>query len=454
MPDINLLPEDLKKKNNNSFKKKNDFNSREVEFTSGMSLKKDSEDDEIDAVDKLFNWMSPKTDEKDNTNLRNVNIPQKQNLINNKVPEIQERPYKIKSDKLKKDKAVKVKENKQNFFSKLFSKKQKNKNTQSIKKEISINDNKKNYSIPNNSLSKKTFNSDGNLSIDKSLVGQIRSNNNPNISKQNIANDFNIQRNTAPDMQLNNIVNTKDSGELKNNNGIVVNNKIENSNSPKKSKFSLKNIFSGKKKNKNFSMLEQNNDLGVNLLPEGINTPSGKNLLFVLLSTFIVSCMIVIVAYFALNIYEIKLIDKYKGINVEVSSYESSLKSYDILISEIQFWQIKINKIKTLFSHHVYWTKFFETIEANTMPDIIFSSFTGSINGNLTLSAQAPDYETVVKQWNYWNSADKFVDKVVIGGASLSSNGTSQIVNFSVTFDFVDNIFYKTDKLEENKQNE
>ncbi|MDD3284064.1 MAG: hypothetical protein PHZ07_00535 [Patescibacteria group bacterium] len=454
MPDINLLPEDLKKKNNNSFKKKNDFNSREVEFTSGVSLKKDSEDDEIDAVDKLFSWMKPKMDEKNNTNLGSVNIPQKQNLINNKVPEIQERPYTIKSDKLKKDKIVKVKENKRNFFSKLFSQKQKNKNIKNIKKEIPINDNKKNYLGSNNFINEKTFNSDGNLSINKPLVGGVKSSNISNISTQKISNDSNIQKNIVSDIQLKNIVNTKDISESKINNKVITNNKKESPNSPKKSKFSLKSIFSSKKKNKNFSMLDQNNDLGVNLLPEGINTPSAKNLIFVLLSTFIVSCMIVVVAYFALNIYEIKLVDKYKDINVEAGSYKSSLDSYDTLISEIQSWQTKIDKIRTLFSHHVYWTKFFETVEANTLSDIIFSSFTGSVNGNLTLNAQAPNYETVVKQWNYWNGADKFVDKVIISGASLSSNGTSQIVNFSVTFDFVDNIFYKTDKLEENKQNE
>ena len=118
-------------------------------------------------------------------------------------------------------------------------------------------------------------------------------------------------------------------------------------------------------------------------------------------------------------------------------------EKFDDLIHEIAIWQGKVDEIETLLNKHVYWTKFFEKLEENTLPNVKFTGFAGTLGSDITLQAIAPDYQTVSKQWIHLQNADDFVKKVTIGGATLSVSENDIDVSFSLTLDFVEDIFYK-----------
>lgn len=195
----------------------------------------------------------------------------------------------------------------------------------------------------------------------------------------------------------------------------------------------------------NKKQTEKEDKKDVNLLPENLNIPSRRKITMILSSIFVISVVSVFVIYFGILIYKIKIDNSIVSMKSEIESVNSESVAYDKLILEIESWKGRISKIKELLNEHIYWTKFFEELEANTLPEIKFNSFAGSIGGNIVLSATAPDYYTMSRQWIHLNNNKNFADNVVIGGAALSSagDGAGSRVSFSLTMDLADNIFYK-----------
>jgi hypothetical protein len=141
MSDINLLPEDLKKKEEKTLKNRGDFNLDEIEFTEGEKLKKEINiKGKLSGKNKLEKWLKPKVkispDFKKNYN-KTINT--------NSVP-------KINNDQKEVEKKLKVSEPSNNFLKvdKEIVKKQENKHLNtSIKEknpEIEKQEDKKNIS--------------------------------------------------------------------------------------------------------------------------------------------------------------------------------------------------------------------------------------------------------------------------------------------------------------------
>ena len=198
----------------------------------------------------------------------------------------------------------------------------------------------------------------------------------------------------------------------------------------------FKNLFQNKKD-------KDKKKLNVNLLPAGIYFPGNKTLCSVLLAGFVLSSLLVCIIYFALNLYQMNIISNYKNLQERFEEKLSDIKEYDDLLVEIEDYRIKIQKISELFNRHIYWTKFFKAIEDNTLPTIQYDVFNGSISGNLILTARAPDYKTVAKQWIYLEQANDFVEEVVVDKISLYSDDGDVGIVFSIILDLIEDVFYK-----------
>ncbi len=193
-----------------------------------------------------------------------------------------------------------------------------------------------------------------------------------------------------------------------------------------------------KKKEEN---LAADSKLEVNLLPSNINLPPKGELYAVFISAFVLSIMVIILAYFAVDIYKLKIDKEISEVEEEINLQASNLEEYDNLITEISSWKNKADYIKSLFDYHIYWTKFFSILEENTLKEVKFSNFSSSIDGSLSLNGSAPDYYTVSKQWKHLKNAPDFVKGITIQGASLSGTGNDIKVNFNIVLDLADGIF-------------
>jgi hypothetical protein len=351
MDDINLLPEELRKKENKTLENKGSFKVDNIEFTPGQELSRDDKNAKLVSEKGSFSWFKPSLNKK----FDNVNHNQDKKRI--EIPT----------------------------------------NNNFKPREMTSGEQYKNIS-PNN---KESLN---NGFVQKS-------------EKQKIAIQEKPQAKTT-----NEKINTKKS------NSVSLIQKI-------------KNVF-----NKKSTTQEKKPD--VNLLPDSTALLPEKNILFLLISTFLISIMFVFVIFFALNIYKLNVTKQSDTLDKQLNDNIASLNSYSTVIKDVENLQNKSKEIKKLFDKHIYWTKFFEAIENNTLAEVRYTNFSGGLNGNLTLSALAPDYQTVVRQWMYLKRAKNFAKNVIITGANLSQtdNKLGGNISFSITLDLADDIFYKTTK--------
>lgn len=326
----------------------------------------------------------------------------------------------------------------------------------------------------NGKLTSKTNNNSKNLVTNPGL------NNNPNLNRDiKIKNSYNFNSNSIPNnkdfkdetvLDLDNLdiaENKPKNQEIKEKNiNIIQKSKIENKilvkdikqeapkNAPRVAKSQRKsqkdiltylrgvldNLFNKK------NLEEDKSD--VNLLPKELNIVSSANIVTMILYTLLISIIILFVVYFGVVIYKISIDKKINIIDLQIESIVNNPEEFDKLISKIEDLKRRNEKIKSLLSKHIYWTEFFAQLERHTLPEVKFTSFTGSTNGNITLASTAPDYYTVARQWlELKNNAKSFVDDVLVDGASASGSQSSGIdtkINFSLTLDLNDKVFYKS----------
>lgn len=350
MSNINLLPEDLRRKEN-ALKNGEDFNLDDIEFTEGEQLKRELEfKGNSPKVKKVGSWLKPKIK-------NNIDLNKKYNKISST-----------------------------NFVSPIKKQVDRTLSSHTDRKKESLKDNKDN--------------------LDNIL-----------------------------DSRENNKVMKKD----------FKNQKIEKKNN-KKSK-DKNHIFKGffgknKKQNKN-EKDKKEDDLDVNLLPFGSNIPATRKMISAFIITFIISISLVFVVYFGYFIYKDRVIDDYGILKEELDSYLGEIKKYDDLMKETSAWEKKVVQIEELLNKHIYWTKFFEKLEENTLPEVKFIGFAGTTDNTITLEAVAPNYGTVSRQWIKLKNAKDFIENIEVGEAQMITSNDSNIdISFSLILDFVDDIFY------------
>ncbi len=393
MVDVNLLPEEIRKKDDKLAKSKKDFDLNEIEFSSGHKLQRENSGNVPSNTKSFADWVKSKT----------ANSFTLSDNKNSGIQEMKSRPN-FTRDIEDKNEEIKIVEdnNKKSFFSKIFT----NKNNDNYKplEEREIN------SLKNKNLKPDSGGPKINIEIDtakkppeKTIVYDSS-----NIEKKKIQN--NARELNQRQVPRKSEINFKDT--LK----------------------KLAVLFKSKKPENQKRQTEPN----VNLLPSEIKEVDTNTFIFSLLLSLLMCVLIVFAVYFGVSIYRDKIIRENNELNKTVNDSLEDLKSYDSTIKDIESWQEKVQKIQDLFGRHIYWSKFFKAIEDNTLPTVNFSNFQGGLNGNLVLSAMAPDYQTVVRQWLYLKRANNFAKNVIITGASLSEDG----VSFSITLDLQDNIFY------------
>ena len=203
----------------------------------------------------------------------------------------------------------------------------------------------------------------------------------------------------------------------------------------------ISNIFTKKKEDTD----EQNSN--VNLLPKDLKIVSSESILNIAIYTLLISIVILFVVYFGIVIYKINIEKQLIALNSKTQEALKDVEHYDKVIDDAEDSKSRINKIIGLFNKHIYWTQFFSKIEKSTLPEVKFNAFAGNITGNIVLSASAPDYYTVARQWLYLkNKSPELVKDIIIEGASASgsaSAGADTRINFSITLDLNDDVFIK-----------
>lgn len=201
--------------------------------------------------------------------------------------------------------------------------------------------------------------------------------------------------------------------------------------------------------------------LDVNLLP-GKKTEAVQPVSKIrgLLWAAIASMAFVLVVSGGMIIYQATLLSKVNDSQKQINALKENILEYEPWQKEAIAFNQKVEDIVLLLDKHIYWTNFFALLEQYTLPDVHYSSLSGDVSGTFTLSATAPDYETVSQQIALFKQAD-FISKVSVVSASMSTESltanvgnananantnttamTAQPISFNISLTVKPEIFY------------
>lgn len=213
----------------------------------------------------------------------------------------------------------------------------------------------------------------------------------------------------------------------------------------------LKREGEKQKKEKNFFR-----DIGINLIPEDILRKSfgttAKKKFIALILSFFASILLVGLVYGGLRFYEERIGSEIQAIDASIADKKIKISEYEKDRTEAFALQSKLDLLKGILKNHVHWTRVFEELEKYTVEDVYFTSFTASHEGNLTLAAIGKDYTSVARQLVTFQEAKDFTVFVQINSASARSQKEKNKVEIQETFFTVNlkmnpKIFFKEIKL-------
>lgn len=179
---------------------------------------------------------------------------------------------------------------------------------------------------------------------------------------------------------------------------------------------------------------DDDSSYNVNLLSEDLISTVNPRRRAIMLGVVAIGAAIVVgMAYAGLLVYQ-------GNVKAKIDTTEEALASANAEIAILSKDQLaaaatvqKISAVRTLVDRHTRWTKFFSLIERYTLPSVTYgSSFTGDLNGTLTLTGTTTSYEEVAKQYLVFQQLvrdKKFISNFLITGATsqISKEGTSTV---------------------------
>lgn len=192
--------------------------------------------------------------------------------------------------------------------------------------------------------------------------------------------------------------------------------------------------------------LPEAGELEVNLLSEELSgqfVPRKKMMQLGLVA--LGSIAVVVGAYFGLSVYEKSIAQQVTTTKEEVTSVRADVDELQKKALEVQLTTDKLKTIKTLLGNHVHWTSFFTQLERYTLPSVTYgSSFSGSIQGQVTLSATTDSFEHAAQQYLLYKEAvenNDFIKSFSISAATKQKTKSTTVVSFSVTLDLLPTVF-------------
>ena len=200
--------------------------------------------------------------------------------------------------------------------------------------------------------------------------------------------------------------------------------------------------------------------LEINLIPEELSHVSAgahisKKVIAMVLS-ILGSALLVALIFGGMKFYEDQIGTAVKTYDESIKEKKLKITQYDNERQAVDVLQSKLDLLDGLLSNHIYWTQVFEKLEQYTVEDVYFADFASSKEGSLLLSAVGKDYTSVARQIVAFQDAKDFVELVQINSASAAEseevNGKKKVTktSFSVKINLIPDVFFM--KFDQTKQ--
>lgn len=180
--------------------------------------------------------------------------------------------------------------------------------------------------------------------------------------------------------------------------------------------------------------------MDVNLIPVGAYLlPNRKIFTSLLLSAFI-SLLVILLVYLGLVFYNAYLQKQSERLDLELQQGEQLFTQYKLLEEEALLLSKRLESAKAILEKHVYWTKVFSALERLTIEDVYYDTIAANLNGVITLSASAPNYTAVARQYLVFQQATEIIESIQISGAS--GDVLANQVDFNIILKLKPYLFY------------
>lgn len=133
------------------------------------------------------------------------------------------------------------------------------------------------------------------------------------------------------------------------------------------------------------------------------------------------------------------ILNQIKKIEREIKIVEEQTKEYFSLRDKIIILNKKAGQAEKILAQHIYWTKFFNNLDANTVPGVFYSEFSADAGGKIFLSAVGKDMISIIQQLASFQQVPNFIKSITINNISRGEKG----INFTLGLNLVEDFFNK-----------
>ncbi len=147
------------------------------------------------------------------------------------------------------------------------------------------------------------------------------------------------------------------------------------------------------------------------------------------------AALVVLLGYGLAYLYQVRSERAIEGAVTSASEIEQAVATFEDLADEDQELAKKTAALAALFSDHLSFTAFLESLERATIPEVTYTSIAVSRQGMVSISGQTPSYTALARQLTVYEEDTPWIQDVNMSAASLIRDelGKEAGVGFDVT---------------------
>ncbi len=143
------------------------------------------------------------------------------------------------------------------------------------------------------------------------------------------------------------------------------------------------------------------------------------------------------IAFVGVKAYGLIVLQHERELAVDLGQADTAIAELEGNSAELNAFTQKLEILKSLFENHLYYTQFIAALEKHTLPSVTYGGLSVAPASAISLSATAPDFQTLARQLRiYQENAKDLMSSVMItsGHAELNQEGAVAGVSFEVSF--------------------
>jgi len=159
----------------------------------------------------------------------------------------------------------------------------------------------------------------------------------------------------------------------------------------------------------------------------------------IFLAGLVSAIVVLLVVWIGFKIHYGNVLGQIKKIEREISIVKEQTQEYLSLRDRIIILNKKAIQAEKILTQHAYWTKFFNALDANTVPGIFYDDIGADAGGKISLSAAGKDIISIVQQLVSFQQAPNFIKDISINNITRREKG----INFILGLNLIDDFFKK-----------